>query len=156
MPKAKTTVRKTAARLAPGFVKIKFPTKEEAIANKNFLSCNIEEDITFCDDDGNECSFPFEILGKEITVEKKYGGYIKKDGDRYILDIPSDQVEVFHTAIKIIDGTPADPPINITGDDLEYDEECKTFMVGCKTINHDLADKIFRFVGAKLGYEITG
>ncbi len=63
---------------------------------------------------------------------------------------------MFHSVVKIIDGTPVDPPINVNGDELEYDEVDKTFTVGCKTINHDLADKIFRFVGAKLGYEITG
>lgn len=155
MHKVKTTVRKTAARLAPGFVKIKFPTLQEAVANKNFHSCNIEEEIVFCDDDGNECTLPFENLGKEIVALKQFGGYIKKDGDKYIVDIPSDKVEMFHSIVQIIDGDPIDPPLNIHGDGLEYDEESKTFTVGCKTINHDLADKIFRFIGAKLGYEIT-
>lgn len=156
MPKVKTTVRKTAARLAPGLVRIKFPTIQEAVVNKNFFSCDIENEIVFCDDEGNECALPFENLGKEIVALKQFGGYIKKDGDKYTLDIPSDEVEIFHTVVKIIDGIPVDPPINVNGDDLEYDEECKTFTVGCKTIHHDLADKIFRFIGAKLGYEITG
>ena len=155
MPKAKTTVRKTSARLAPGFVKIKFPTKEAAVANKNFHSCNIEEDIIFCDDEGNECTFPFEILGKEVIASTEFGGYYKKE-DEYTLDISSNEIEVFHTVIKITEGLPLNPPINITGDDLEYDEDHKCFTVGCKTINHELADKIFKFIGAKLGYEITG
>lgn len=156
MPKAKTPVRKYAARLAPGFVRIKFPTKEEAITNKNFHFCDSEEDITFCDDSGNECSFPFELLGEEMTALKEFNGYVKKEGEKYVLDIPPDEVEMFHSVVQIIDGTPIDPPINISGDSLEYDEKNKLFSVGCKRINHDLADKIFKFIGAKLGYEITG
>lgn len=156
MPKAKTTVRKTAARLAPDFVKIKFPTKEEAITNKNFHLCDSEEDITFCDDSGNGCSFPFELLGEEMTARKEFNGYVKKDGDKYVLDIPTEEVEMFHSVVQIIDGAPLDPLISISGDVLKYDEENKLFSVGCKRINHDLADKIFKFIGAKLGYEITG
>jgi hypothetical protein len=139
-------------------VTVRFPTFEEIIKMNEFDGVdgassaeNIYVKVESADGH-TYFSFTADCLGKDVVLSKtKDGGY----SDNKDFTINDDEVSLFHKVVKVIAGTPVDPPIDIEGDALTYDKSTKTFECGCKTIDLKQADEIFRFIGDVLGYTIT-
>jgi hypothetical protein len=139
-------------------VTVRFPTFEEIIKMEEFDGVDAGGTpeniyIKVQSTDGHVYfSFTADALGKSVVLTKtRDGGY----SDDKEFTINEDEVRLFHKVVKVLAGTPVDPPIDIDGDSLTYDKASKVFECGCKRIDLESADEVFRFIGGILGYTIT-
>lgn len=149
--------QKIRQQLAPNCIKFKLPHVEEAIKHK-FFDCLDTSEFRISDTE-TYINIPTIFLGKEVVFQKNVSinrtvyPYAVALNKKY-LRIHNEDLELWSTFAELVEGKAAEPMISIGGDPLLYNNKTKNFTCGCKTINLNLAERIFKFLGEHLDYDI--
>ena len=150
-------------------VVLRFPLIAEILENKLAVTVQVEQQAvrgkhypvaTVFGKDDEEIEIPFIYFGRNVEFEKSDEGYDISPKNKNLLEdiflgYEKSELEFLHNLVTVVKGSIIEEPISIQGDELEYDEISEKFTCGCKTIDLKKADKIFRYLGRILGYEIT-